>query len=617
MRERPGGKGWLSTLYRGGLGRRILLWFLVLSLVPLLVSNTVGYGVTRRIMEGQVRRYLYAVTQTQAEHVADEVERHRLILEVVAGNTSLSERVSAAAREAHQGRWRGGAVTALQENLARTLGNLDGLSELMVLDSTGLVIAATPRDRRGEDWSDRELFRRCRGGNPFNEGVEQRSDRLAPLFRMAVPIQREGSGFFGVLVAAVDYGEVHTFLRLSQHVAGDVHAYITDSSGRPLFISHAHAPIDRTEPFPSPLIGREPGSNARYRNYEGLEVLGTSVRIPNLEWLYISEVPVSSAFGQLRGLALLAAALEGVFALLLVGIVWIVARSIVSPLRHLVGAAERIRMGELGTETGIDRRDELGELSRTFDQMSRELQASAGQIQELHDQELRRASQLASVGELSSGIAHEIKNPLVGVSSGLDLLSRRLDTGDARTGEILSQMRAQIRRMEGALSDLLSYARPKRPRLIRTAPEPVIERLIGLVRPQAEAAGITVHRQCQPDLPDVEVDPELLNQALINLSLNAIQAMERGGDLEISVTGSHDTVRISVSDTGMGIPEERLQDILKPFYTTKHRGTGLGLAISRGIVERQGGRLEVESRPGEGSTFTIVLPTAPLGATIR
>ena len=106
----------------------------------------------------------------------------------------------------------------------------------------------------------------------------------------------------------------------------------------------------------------------------------------------------------------------------------------------------------------------------------------------------------------------------------------------------------------------------------------------------------------------VRVDPELLNQALVNLALNAIQAMSQGGKLSLSATEAEGSLRLEVSDTGPGIPEGKIDNILRPFYTTKHRGTGLGLAITRGIVERHGGRLEVQSTPGSGATFTLVIP---------
>jgi len=253
----------------------------------------------------------------------------------------------------------------------------------------------------------------------------------------------------------------------------------------------------------------------------------------------------------------------------------------------------------------IDREDELGDLGRTFDLMSEELDSSTRRIQDLHDQELRRAAQLASVGELASGIAHEIKNPLIGLSSGLDLLASRV-AHDARVEDVVRQMRAQLGRIESALHDLLSYARPKEPRTVLADPRQVVDRVVRLIAPQAKAAGARIETRLAPDVPRILLDPDLMTQGLVNLTLNGLQAMRGGGVLTLSVARSGSELRLAVSDTGVGIPEEALERIFRPFFTTKHQGTGLGLAITRGIVERHGGRLEVSSHPGEGSTFTLV-----------
>jgi signal transduction histidine kinase len=296
--------------------------------------------------------------------------------------------------------------------------------------------------------------------------------------------------------------------------------------------------------------------------------------------------------------------------------VWIVARSIVAPLWRLVAAAECIRKGDLGVEVEIERDDELGHLGSTFNQMSSELESSAREIRELHEQEMRRAAQLASVGELASGIAHEIKNPLIGVASGVDLLSKQVGT-EPESAAILDQMHAQVRRIESAIQDLLSYASPKEPLFTWTVPEQLVERIIALVRPQADAAGVGITSRHAETLPAIHVDPELLTQALVNLALNAIQAMEPGGTLQISLEGAEDDVRFSISDTGRGIAPDEIQRIYRPFYTTKHRGSGLGLAITRGIVERHSGHITIESTPGEGSTFTLVIPAKPQEALVE
>ncbi len=276
-------------------------------------------------------------------------------------------------------------------------------------------------------------------------------------------------------------------------------------------------------------------------------------------------------------------------------------------MRRLVVAAERIRKGDLGVDVEIERGDELGDLGRTFNQMSSELQSSALEIRELHQQEMRRAAQLASVGELASGIAHEIKNPLVGVASGVDLLSKRVGT-DPKSAALLEQIHAQIRRIESAIQDLLSYASPKEPLFTWTDPTQLVAR---------EAAGVRITERHADALPTIRVDPELLTQALVNLALNAIQAMEPGGVLQVSVASVDGSVGFSISDTGKGIEPDEMQRIYRPFYTTKHQGTGLGLAITRAIIERHGGHIMAESKLGEGSTFTLVVPAAAQEALVR
>jgi signal transduction histidine kinase len=237
--------------------------------------------------------------------------------------------------------------------------------------------------------------------------------------------------------------------------------------------------------------------------------------------------------------------------------------------------------------------------------MSQELRASTRRIQELHDQEMRRAAQLASVGELASGIAHEIKNPVIGVMSGLDLLGKYAGT-HPQVETLTGQMREQLGRIESAIRDLLSYARPKAPHRMWTDPNRLVDRVARLLAPQAEAAGVRIETRLSPSVPKVEVDPELMTQTLVNLALNGIQAMGPGGVLTFSTAPSGREVRLMVRDTGSGIPDDQIEQIFRPFYTTKHRGTGLGLAITRGIVERHGGRLTVESQVGTGSTFTIL-----------
>ncbi len=595
----------------GGLRRRILAWFLVLSLVPLFLSNTIGYQVTRRIIERQARSFLQAFAEIEARHVATEVERHQQSLDaVVEGNTALSGSLAVLGERRQEGTDARTVAARLHALLDRRLDELPPFTELFVLDASGRVAAATARYREGADWSSADVFLHGRHGRFFTEDLEGFGGLVTPVYRLATPVPGAGGAAAGVMVASVGFGRVQEFFRMAEHVAGDVHSYITDAHGSLLQASHVHPDVRYGRPLASPLALGGEGVH-HYVNYEGIHVLAASapLAVGTRRWFFVAEAPEASILGQLRGLGLLAGLLEAGFALLLVAVVWVVARSIVTPLRRLVAGAERIRAGELGVEVQVGGADELGDLGRTFNTMSRELHASTVQIRELHDQEMRRAAQLASVGELASGIAHEIKNPLIGVASGLDLLGKRA-AADQEAHTLIGQMRDQLRRIEAAIRDLLSYARPTPPRMIWTDLNQLSDRVVGLVAAKAEAAGVRIETRLSGAVPTVRMDPELMTQTLVNLALNGIQAMSPGGVLTLATERVGEKVRLSVSDSGRGIPADELGRIFRPFYTTKHRGTGLGLAISRGIVERHGGRLDVSSTEGAGATFTLVFDLA-------
>ncbi|MEJ2185571.1 MAG: ATP-binding protein [Gemmatimonadota bacterium] len=226
----------------------------------------------------------------------------------------------------------------------------------------------------------------------------------------------------------------------------------------------------------------------------------------------------------------------------------------------------------------------------------------------MHRREIERAQQLATVGELASGVAHEIKNPLVGISNGLDLVLRRVGEDD-ELAPIMTEMQHQLARIEAAIRDLLAFARPATPTLKPVPGNRIVERAARLVQPAAERDGVSLEVHLDEGSPQIQADEELIRQGLVNLLMNAVHAATPDGRVEVSLTHTGDQVEFQVRDNGRGITPVDLEHIFKPFYTTRHSGTGLGLSITREIVERHGGRIEVETRVGLGSTFTVVLPS--------
>lgn len=248
---------------------------------------------------------------------------------------------------------------------------------------------------------------------------------------------------------------------------------------------------------------------------------------------------------------------------------------------------------------------------RRVEQLNRELQERQAHLREAQEQ-LIRSERLATVGELAAGLAHDLRNPLAGVSGALHVLAGQVPPDDPRQA-LLTEIQAQIARMNKTLTDLLWHARPPTPQCLPLNVNEVVDQALWFL-PVASGSKIEVVKQLQPGLPSLRLDPNLLHQALLNILVNGRQAMPEGGRLTVStclrrnLLGKEQVVEVAIADTGPGIANENLPRIFQPFFTTKAQGTGLGLAIAARIVEQHGGRIWVESEAGKGATFRIVLP---------
>jgi len=278
------------------------------------------------------------------------------------------------------------------------------------------------------------------------------------------------------------------------------------------------------------------------------------------------------------------------------------------PLVELQEKMARLEQGDLGVAVDFARRnDEIGDLGRHFNEMVRQLRESREEIQRLHSSQMSRAEHLATLGELAAGLAHEIRNPLGGIAGVIEIIGRELpETSPSR--DVLKEVQAEVLHIKKILSDLLEYARPRPPEFRLADLNATAEHAVSLARQQALSRPIRIELLPADNLPPVEHDPSQMQQVLLNLLLNAIQAIDGPGSVRVELAARDHTAVISVKDTGRGIAPEHLRQIFRPFFTTKGKGTGLGLSLARRIVEDNGGRIEVESMPGEGSRFTILLP---------
>jgi len=228
------------------------------------------------------------------------------------------------------------------------------------------------------------------------------------------------------------------------------------------------------------------------------------------------------------------------------------------------------------------------------------------QISALEEQ-LKRADKLSAIGVLAAGVAHEIRNPLTGMKMIVQLLEAEFAADDNRR-EPLGIIQREIDRLESIVGNLLDFAKPSKPKAIDVIPAKVVEDCYQLIKNQLGKQSIQFETHINGDCPVIVGDPDQLKQVFINILTNAIHAIGRNGRLTVNIDNRDDHVVVAFEDTGIGIPAERLPDIFNPFMTTKEDGTGLGLSMAQRIVEEHGGRIEVQSVSGEGSTFTVFLP---------
>ena len=278
------------------------------------------------------------------------------------------------------------------------------------------------------------------------------------------------------------------------------------------------------------------------------------------------------------------------------------------PMVELQQKIAELGGGDLNASVSFaHRNDEIGDLGRNFNQMVKQLRESREEIERLHRTQMSRAEHFATLGEVATGLAHEIRNPLAGIAGVIEIIGRDLPSSSPARA-VVKDVRQEIARINHIVTDLLQTARPHPPKVRKSDLNTTVEHAVMLGRQQAMAKGIEIALHKDPSLPEVEHDSDQIHQVLLNLLLNAQQAIDSKGKIEVTVERKGSIAVIEVSDNGRGIAPDHLPNIFRPFYTTKGDGTGLGLSLARRIVEDHQGRIDVTSAVSKGTTFAVVLP---------
>ncbi len=292
-----------------------------------------------------------------------------------------------------------------------------------------------------------------------------------------------------------------------------------------------------------------------------------------------------------------------------VGLAW----QLTKALNTLTRGVQRMAEGDLTHRVQMNTADELETLGKAFNHLMENLKASREELEQTHRAQMVQADRLASIGELASGVAHEIRNPLAGISGAIQVLAAEFHEESPKK-QVIQEIQRQITRMNRTVQDILDYSRPAFPSIKLYNMNDLLDEVLFFLTTTHAMDKVKLEKYFDPFLPKTELDPKQMHQVCLNILLNAVQAMPQGGTLTIRTEMTEEEgkkwILVEIRDTGVGIPPEQQQRIFKPFFTTKPQGTGLGLAIALRIIEQHHGRITCRSYPGEGSSFFLWLPVA-------
>lgn len=354
-----------------------------------------------------------------------------------------------------------------------------------------------------------------------------------------------------------------------------------------------------------------------YRGWQGRLVLGAWSPVTGTGWALIAEMDEREALAPLGTLQRELLLVAGLTLIALVGAAALLSGSLSRPILKLAAVSRAVSGGDLTVRATLTSRDEIGQLGQAFDGMIQSLEASQQALRRSYEEliakewQLLQSEKLAAIGELVASVVHEFRNPLSALKINIRLLKRRFQGADAGAEQIqIAEEQAQ--RLERMLDSLLEYSKPVQPHLTTLDLPTIARHSVQMIQQQKTGAGIKIALSVASTLRPVVGDEALISQALANLLRNSAEALQEkeGGTVRVEIGESlkRESVTITVTDDGPGIPEATLQRIFEPFFTTRSDGTGLGLPNVRKVVELHRGKIRVDSRLGVGTTVSIELP---------
>lgn len=595
---------------------RLAVLFFIFALTPLAAVGFLSIKSAEKTLLSMATSQLEQIAADKAFLLERWIGERKADVEVVAHSSILKSMDSR-------------QIAAYLELVRNRYGEYGDISVLSVDGSLIHSTTGATSSAEGETW-----FSEAAQGRLYMSDISFNTQKGESVFRIAAPVLGPSGEVEGVVCAHVG---TKTLLSVILQVAlGETgECYLVNLEGT--FLVHKEPQrilaenIAQSDSFKS--IFQTQRNGITYIDYRGIEVLGASKRVKGTDWALVAEQDRDEALrgaDDLRRYVLAALALSTLGALISA---WLLSRYIVLPLRRLGEAAHDIARGKFETlSLETDRGDEMGLLHRAFDDMARQLRERQHRLEkqmvqkeeELKETDVRlkrteeaalRSQQLASLGRLAAGVAHEIRTPLTSLKMFLETLE-----GDAEVSpeyeEDFQVAMNQVKRMEETIHRFLNFARPQDPIMTEMEVKDLVQDTLLMMGPRARQQETLVSTSISAALPAIRGDRKQLGEALLNLMVNALEAMGHHGELTIEAApdtletegGASPCVRIDVRDTGPGIGEKNLSRIFDPFFTTRANGTGLGLSIAFSTLQGHGGTIKAVNLPGGGASFSLYIP---------
>ena len=596
---------------------KLVLLFLSLAIGPLIVIGAFSIETTETLIKSLVLRQLESVAADKAAILERWLEERKQDLRVIAGTSIL--------------RTMDPSVIAPYLDIIRK--HYGVYKHITVVAADNVMVVSSPGIHSAIDSSPTRLVD---GDAIFLSKITYLAEAQESIFYIAAPVC-DGARRIGTVVGAVSTNSIiTTILRVALGNTGE--CYLVDKEGRFLVHKEPHRilseNISQSGSFKNIFGSRD--RTETYLDYRNIEVLGTSRKVGGTDWTIVVEQDRGEAFQsveKLKNLVYLTLVLAASSALVLT---WVISYHVVRPIRRLSRSAQALATpGAVVPSTEADhasRQDEIGILCRAFTDMALKIQERQHRLEHqfnLKEAELKktdhtlkqfqliaeRSEKFAALGRLGAAVAHEIRTPLTSLKLFLESVEDEIEISPEYTEDFTIAM-GQIARIEAAINRLLEFTKPKDLFFSLLNVDCLVTDVVSIIKPLANKQECIIAIEIQNDLPRINADKKLIEEALINLLINSLEAMPDHGHITVSATrGEWDTethigpcIRIDITDTGLGIAAEHSDLIFDPFFTTKAAGTGLGLPMVLNTINRHGGEIQVRRRREGGTVFSLFLP---------